>query len=167
MMLHGFPPISSPAIHTLILGSMPGRDSLTASRYYAHPRNAFWPIMAELYGAAPSLSYMKRMEILVENGIGIWDVIQSCRRKTSLDSAIEESSITVNDFQGFIENHALLGRICFNGGKAEQCFKRYVLQYLEAGRLRYVRLPSTSPAHARMNFQQKLAAWQNLLSENY
>ncbi|MBM9603713.1 DNA-deoxyinosine glycosylase [Desulfopila inferna] len=163
MMLHGFPPISGPACHTLILGSMPGRDSLDASQYYAHNRNAFWPIMGEIYGATPSLSYDQRRQTLVDNGISVWDVIKSCRRETSLDSAIEEESIAVNDFENFLADHPLLTRIFFNGAKAEQSFKRYVGHLLCTHGLSYLRLPSTSPANARMNFQQKLLAWSSAL----
>ena len=48
--IEGFPPIASAAAHTLILGSMPSRESLARHRYYAHPRNAFWPILVELLG---------------------------------------------------------------------------------------------------------------------
>lgn len=162
-MLRGFPPVCQKKTKTLILGSMPGKDSLDAAQYYAHSRNAFWPIMAELYGASPEFSYADRLKVLLRNAIGIWDVIKSCRRETSLDADIKESTIVVNDFAHFMRQHLHLRLICFNGAKAEQTFKRYVDSDLVPPSIQQIRLPSTSPANARMNFHQKLQAWQNVL----
>lgn len=142
---------------------MPGRDSLDADQYYAHSRNAFWPIMAELYGASPALSYAERLKVLLSNNIGLWDVIKSCRRKTSLDADIEETTIVVNDFADFIKQHQQLRLICFNGAKSEQTFKRYIPSDLVPPPIDRIRLPSTSPANARMDFQQKLEAWREVL----
>lgn len=162
-MLHSFPPVCDKNTEILILGSMPGKDSLTACQYYAHSRNAFWPIMAELFHAPSESSYKEWLLILLQNGIGLWDVIRQCRRKTSLDSAIEEQSIEVNDFPIFLQDHPQIFRICFNGAKAEQSFNRYVLSSIPEHQLDFVRLPSTSPANARMNFRQKLEAWRDAL----
>ncbi len=164
-MLHGFPPVSKEDIKTLILGSMPGKDSLAAGQYYAHGRNAFWPIMTEMYGASPALSYADRLKMLINNGIGLWDVIRSCKRKTSLDADIEETTIIVNDFSRFMKHHPQLLLICFNGAKAEQSFNRYVDNNLIPPSVEKIRLPSTSPANARMNFQQKLVAWRDVLGD--
>jgi hypoxanthine-DNA glycosylase len=162
-MLYGFPPVSREDTEILILGSMPGKDSLDANQYYAHSRNAFWPIMAELYGASPALSYAERLQVLLSCGLGLWDVIKSCRRKTSLDAHIEETTIVVNDFAKFMRKHPKLRLICFNGVKAEQTFKRYGISELIPPFIDRIRLPSTSPANARMNYQDKLKIWREVL----
>jgi len=162
-MLQSFAPVATPATEILILGSMPGVQSLAASEYYAHPRNCFWQIMGELFGAGPSLAYMQRLEILLENAIGLWDVIGSCRRAASLDSAIEEQTIRVNDLPEFIEHHKRIRRICFNGLKAEQSFHRYVPPPPEDRKIEMIRLPSTSPANARLHYTEKLDIWRQAL----
>ena len=164
-MLNSFSPVASPTAQTLLLGSMPGKDSLKMGRYYAHKRNAFWPIMGELFGATPNLPYHRRLEILQENNIALWDVISSCiREQSSLDSAIDEDSIIVNDFNLFFQEHPLITRIFFNGIKAEQTFIRYVVKKNPALTIPpYFRLPSTSPANARMKIEEKLSCWRNAL----
>jgi len=154
-----FPPIESPRAKVLILGSMPGKASLQASQYYAHPRNAFWPIMGELMGVAPNLPYATRIEILQSAGIALWDVLASCLRDGSLDAGIVEASIAVNDFKTFFLTHPGIADVFFNGGTAERYFIKYALPLLEPNGLRFHRLPSTSPAHAAKTFQQKLADW--------
>jgi TDG/mug DNA glycosylase family protein len=161
-----FPPIASPDARILILGSMPGVASLTAGEYYAHPRNAFWPIMGELIGAGPELAYAARVRRLTARRIAVWDVLQSCVRGGSLDSSIDEDSIVPNDFAAFFAKHRKIARVYFNGGTAERVFRRYVLADLgeRAAGIAIARLPSTSPAHAGRSFQQKLHAWRVALA---
>lgn len=160
-----FPPIVGSNTKTLILGSMPGIASLKLQQYYAHPRNAFWPIMAALYNLKTDWDYIQRCNYLVESEISVWDVLQSCQRQGSLDQHIEPTSIIVNNFNVFLQQHPQINRIFFNGGKAEQVFNQHVMPTLgeKVDHLFFQRLPSTSPAHASMNFEQKLQAWQKIL----
>lgn len=154
----GFRPIVGPWATVLILGSMPGVASLQASQYYAHARNAFWPIMGELFGAGLDLAYDRRLAVLTSAGVAVWDVLQSCVRFGSLDSAITDER--PNDFATFLAENRGIAHVFFNGAKAEQAFTRHVLPTLPANGLALHRLPSTSPAHAGMSFERKLDAWQ-------
>jgi TDG/mug DNA glycosylase family protein len=165
MHVRSFPPIARSNARVLILGSMPGVASLAVGEYYAHPRNAFWPIMGAVFGAGPELPYEARVERLVAQRVAVWDVLKTCFRGGSLDSSIVEDSIVPNDFAGFFAAHPKIERVCFNGAKAEQAFRRYVLPALDV-EMEYVRLPSTSPAHAGMSFAKKLAVWQEELKGN-
>ena len=155
-----FAPIANRAARVLVLGSMPGAASLLANRYYAHPPNAFWPIMGALFGAGPALTYAKRMLVLKRAGVALWDVMASCVREGSLDSDIDEASIVPNDFLAFFKAHPGVTHVFFNGAKAEACFGRYVRPTLAGRRLKFTRLPSTSPAHASLSLAQKVSAWR-------
>lgn len=161
-LIHSFPPICDGNARILLLGSMPSRASLEARQYYAHPRNTFWRIIAHLLGFRSDLPYPERLDRLKSRGIALWDVLHSCARQGSLDAAIEEASIVPNAVGELLGEHPGIRRVYFNGGKAEQAFRRYVAPTLpfEARHLRCVRLPSTSPAHAGRSFEQKLAAWR-------
>lgn len=158
-----FSPIESPDARMLILGSMPGKESLRAGQYYAHPRNAFWGIAGSLAGATPDLPYELRTDRLKSAGIALWDVLASCSRPGSLDSDIVAGSIHPNDFASFFMAHPGITRVFFNGAMAEQCYREYVLPSVESLHLTYMRLPSTSPAHAALSFEQKLAAWRTAI----
>ncbi|MBE0468738.1 MAG: DNA-deoxyinosine glycosylase [Methyloprofundus sp.] len=157
----GFNLLADDQARTLILGSMPSVISLAEQQYYAHPRNAFWPIIAALFNQGGAVDYQRGQQILIEQNIALWDVLKSCTRQGSLDSAIEKNSITVNDFMGFFEAYKGIERVFFNGGTAEKFYKTYVWRSLpvSAQTLRYTKLPSTSPAFAAMSYQAKLAAW--------
>jgi hypoxanthine-DNA glycosylase len=165
--VQSFPPIANPNAHILILGSMPGKESLRAVQYYAHRRNAFWPIMGELVGAAATLPYDVRTRMLKSAGIALWDVLASCTRRSSLDTDIEADSICANDFVTFFLKHPNITQVFFNGTMAEKYFHKHVLPLLEPRLehrpLHYRRLPSTSPANASMLFEQKLRAWKVIL----
>ncbi|TAN84300.1 MAG: DNA-deoxyinosine glycosylase [Gallionella sp.] len=158
--IHSFPPIEDSAASVLILGSMPGKESLRAGQYYAHRRNAFWPIMGDLTGAAPVLPYESRTRILKAAGIALWDVLASCARGSSMDSDIDEASIRPNDFVPFFLAHPDITDVFFNGAMAEKCFRKFVRPLLEHRPLHYRRLPSTSPANATMSYEQKLKTWE-------
>jgi len=161
--ISGFRPVVGADARVLILGSMPGQASLDATQYYAHPRNAFWPIICRLLNAEPEISYEQRLALIKANRIALWDVMRHCERKGSLDSAIAPSSVVANDFVDLLESNPSIGYLFFNGAQAEASFKRHVVPLLSTpGELEMTRLPSTSPAHAAMTFEQKLAQWQRV-----
>jgi len=163
--LQAFAPVARADAHTLILGSMPGTASLEAGEYYAPPRNQFWPIVGGLLGFDPQAPYAERVETLAARGYALWDVLGACRRRGSLDAAIEPDSMEINDFPAFFRSHPDVCRVFFNGGFAATLFRRRVLPVLgeRAATLELTRLPSTSPAHAGLSAEAKRAAWTALL----
>jgi hypoxanthine-DNA glycosylase len=163
--LTAFPPLVADGAHTLILGSMPGAASLAAGRYYAHPRNLFWPIVGQLLDFDASAPYAERARCLTAAGYALWDVLGACRRAGSLDAAIEPQSMEINDFADFFDTHCGVRRVFLNGSFAATLFGRRVMPTLgeHATRLERTRLPSTSPAHAAMSAEAKRAAWAAIL----
>ncbi|MBV1790221.1 DNA-deoxyinosine glycosylase [Marinobacterium sp. D7] len=146
----------------LILGSMPGTASLNAQQYYAHPRNAFWPIMAQLCGFPAELPYEQRVAALNASGVALWDVIGRCFRPGSLDSSIHGDSIEPNDLAELIERLPQLRLIGCNGATAYKLLCKQWPELISAlqGRVEILRLPSTSPAHASLSREQKLQQWR-------
>ena len=161
----GLPPIADTHARVLILGSLPGQVSLQRQQYYAQSQNAFWKIMGRLFGAGPEQPYEERMQRLVRNGIALWDVCAAAQRPGSLDAAIVHSSVVPNDLAAFIDTHPDIGLVCFNGGKAAELYRRLVLAGMPASErtIRTATLPSTSPAHAAMPFEEKLTRWAAVL----
>lgn len=157
----GFAPVSGPDAKLLILGSLPGRRSLETGRYYAHARNAFWRIMAALFGAAGD--YRQRCDALVCARVALWDVLAESVRPGSLDSAIRMQTAKANDFTTFLAAHPDVKSIAFNGRKAETMFRRLVLPQLATPVPELVSLPSTSPAHATLSVEEKLDTWRRRL----
>jgi hypoxanthine-DNA glycosylase len=158
----GFKPVASTNSRVLILGTLPGPVSLEKRQYYAQSRNAFWPIMGELFGAAPELAYGERLRALQQHRVALWDVCHSAYREGALDASIDQQSIVPNDLARFLRSHAAIRLICFNGQTAGKLYRQLVLPGLPEN-LRDIRcetLPSTSPAHAAMLFEQKLARWR-------
>jgi TDG/mug DNA glycosylase family protein len=162
--VHSFPPIASTTSRVLILGTMPGKASLRARQYYAHPQNAFWRIIGTILGFDPASPYDARVAAVRSTDIAIWDVLRSCIRESSMDSAIEGSSVVPNDFPEFLSEHPQIRRICFNGAKAEALYMRHVRPALAASpEIRHLRLPSTSPANASLSLSEKARAWRAIL----
>ena len=159
---HCFAPLSLSTARLLILGSYPGVKSLEETQYYAHPRNVFWDIMSEMVGFDRDLAYLERAAALQHAGIALWDVLYSCKRSGSLDSKIESPSIVINDFISFFSDHQMIKAIVFNGVKAEQEFRKRVLPAAAdlVGSKQLLRLPSTSPAMASMDYEKKLESWR-------
>lgn len=154
-----FEPVAPPGARILVLGSMPSVESLNQGFYYAHPRNAFWRILAEVYGEPFPGDVPGRIALLTRHDIALWDVLQSCEREGSLDSAIRQP--TPNDFGELFRRCPNIRRILFNGGTAERLFLRWGRPCLDGRSCR--RLPSTSPAYT-LSYERKLAQWRQALN---
>ncbi len=144
----------------LILGTMPGLESISRGRYYAHPRNAFWEITGAILGFDPDASYETRTAGMLKAGVALWDVLKSCERVGSLDSGIDPSTEVPNDLPAFLESHPDVKRVFFNGAGAEALFWKHFRNHpVRSAGLEYTRLPSTSPANASVSKAFKMAAW--------
>lgn len=156
-MLVGLPPVLDQQTRIVILGSFPGEASLSAKRYYAHPRNQFWPLLTALTGTdMVTVPYEVRLERLRKHRIGLWDVLAACEREGSLDSAIRKPA--ANDFDRLRDLCPELETVGFNG----QASGKFAPQFAVQG-YRTVVLPSSSPAHMTLSFEQKLVVWRRLV----
>lgn len=158
------PPIVDDKTRVLVVGSMPGVQSLEKQQYYGNARNYFWPIMGELFSEDVPTVYAERIELLKKHRVGLWDVIQSCERKGSLDATIRNE--VPNDFAWLFQIYPQIELVLFNGGKAFDVFKKQVGFDILGGR-RYEKMPSTSPIPGKniKSFEEKVAAWQ-IIADN-
>lgn len=148
----------TPAARVLIVGSMPSVKSLADAQYYAHPRNAFWPILFDVFGCEPTSDYEAKKALIRENGLALWDVACSCEREGSLDSAMRD--IEYNDFAALYARCPHIHTVLCNGGMAHALFVKSGY----AGTRQVIRMPSTSPAYT-MHYPKKLDIWKKTLTE--
>lgn len=164
--IEGFPPLIGLTPRVLVLGSMPSVASLRQQQYYGHPRNAFWPIMAALFGwPDPIPSYDERCKRLQAARVAVWDVIGRCVRPGSADAAIDPSSVKINPVDRLLLATPSIQVVALNGGTARREFERHVLPQLgeRAATLTCHALPSSSPAMARLSLAEKIDCWRVLL----
>ncbi|MDD4816797.1 MAG: DNA-deoxyinosine glycosylase [Victivallaceae bacterium] len=152
-----FPPGASADAELLILGSMPGRESLARHEYYAFKHNVFWRIMGELFDFSFELSYEERLAALRKRHVALWDVLAGCRRSGSLDAAIRDA--VPNDIPGLLTSCPQIRLICCNGSTAA----RYLRRFFPDPGIPVAILPSTSPAAARFSYSGKLSAWRTAI----
>lgn len=163
-MADSFNPVAGPNSRILVLGTVPGRESLSLNQYYANPRNAFWRIMGNLFDFSTSLDYEARLNVLLSKGVALWDVLASASREnTSLDSKIVRGSEIPNDITDFLCEHPLVTHILLNGSKAAELFACHIESTLPPGKVAVHSLPSTSPANTSLSYEGKLAAWKKAL----
>lgn len=156
MICRSFDPVYTPQARVLIVGSMPSVKSLADAQYYAHPRNAFWPILFEVFGEAPTRDYEAKKELIRKNGLALWDVAGICEREGSLDSDMRD--VQFNDFASLYGACSQIHTVLCNGGTAHSLFVKSGC----AGNRRVCRLPSTSPAYT-LAYAKKLEAWKEAL----
>lgn len=160
-MCQGLPAAARPDARVLVLGSMPGAASLREACYYAHPRNRFWPLMQELCGVDPQAAYALRVQMLMDAGVGLWDVIGRCRRRGSLDASIVRGSEVANALPAFLQALPGLRLVACNGAVAHRAFMRFIAPTLpETFAVPVLALPSTSPANASFRLERLRDAWQ-------
>lgn len=154
-----FAPFSNAETSILILGTLPGDKSLELQEYYGHPRNKFWKIIATITNNDLPVTFSDKKAMLLKVNIGIWDIAQKADRKGSLDSAIQ--NVYPNDLNGFLSKHKQIKVIGFNGIKAEKLFNKY---FLRQPNIRYILLPSSSPANAGISFETICKQWSEIFS---
>lgn len=158
--IYGFPPVYRSDANVLILGSMPSVESLRQSFYYAHPRNAFWRILSDIFAENLPDTVAEKKEMLIRHKIALWDTVGSCEREGSLDSAIH--SAKANDFSELFASCRNLRCIFFNGASAQKLFMKMVNSDIQD--YCCLRLPSTSPAYT-LPYEKKLVAWKSAFEE--
>ncbi len=141
----------------LVLGTLPGEESLRQVRYYAHPRNLFWPIIFALFGETLPADYAKRLDFVMTRRIALWDVCAMAERRASLDTEIKRE--VPNTIDDLLDVNPGIATVAFNGGTARRLYDRH---FARRSGLLYLALPSTSPAHASLGFAEKLARWRAL-----
>ena len=159
MVLKSFQPIIDENSKILILGSMPSVRSLEQQEYYAHPQNRFWKVMAELcsYADLHKCKFEIKKKVLLKNNIALWDVVKTCNRQGSLDSAIE--NVKPNDIKTLLKKHPNIKKIYCNGTASYTMFKKYFKDI----DIPVIKLPSTSPANAKYSFEKLLEEWHSLI----
>lgn len=159
----GFSPIVPTQPKVLILGTAPSVVSLEKSFYYAHPRNAFWPILADYFNQTAD-SIEAKKALCLENDILLWDVLSACERQGSLDSAIKQPE--PNDFETLFQTYPDLKAVLFNGKAAQNLFEKQVVKKQSLPEdLMFYSLPSTSPANAQLTFENKRVFWHKTLQQ--
>lgn len=153
-----FPPIVDENCTILLLGTMPGDRSLRLQQYYGHSGNHFWKLIYKLFDEPLNPDYQARKEFLLQHGIALWDVLESCTCEGSLDSNIKNE--VVNDFSAFYQQYPAINHVFFDSRKAEEFYLRHVKKSKDKI---YHLLPSPSGANASKSFDQKLEAWKELL----
>ena len=159
-MLYSFAPVFTSESRVMILGSMPSNLSLKKGQYYGNPRNAMWPILFSLLGEPLEEDYDKRIAMALRHGLSFWDVARSCQRKTSADSKIRD--VTPNALETVLEQCPHLKAFAFNGKKAYEMFEKFYgdrTEYSLSRKMEILVLPSTSPANAMLNLEEKQRAW--------
>lgn len=152
---YSFLPVVNSITHTIILGTLPSEISLIHKQYYAHPRNMFWRLISAILNVDLTIiDYQTRLSILLENGIGLWDVVSDADRKNSLDREIFNH--INNDLIQLFENLPCLTTIGFNGNTAA----RIGMKTLQIKTLKYkiLVLPSSSSTHT-VPYEAKLIRW--------
>ena len=141
----------------LILGTFPSALSREKREYYANPRNRFWRIIFNVFGVPFDIpDYETKKRVLTDNHIALWDTVTCCETDGSLDSEIK-NPVYNTGIPGFVRENGIKA-LLFNGGNAFTFYKR------GNGMPENFRvLPSSSPANARMRFEEKLEAWSAAL----
>lgn len=152
-----FPPVVDNRARVLVLGTLPGEESLRRQQYYAHPRNLFWRIIFALFDATPPHDYAERLVSITAHRIALWDVCEIGERERSADTTIHLER--PNAIDRLLDEHPLIRAVAFNGTTARRLYDRH---FRRRKTLNYLALPSTSPAHATIDFAGKLARWKIL-----
>lgn len=162
----GLGPVVDAKSRALILGTLPGDESLRKQCYYSNPTNRFWTLLADVFGMSPGVAYAERLDFLADHGVALWDVLQSAQRPGSRDTAIADPR--PNDFAELFATFPALRRVGFNGTRTESLWRTYVRTQTDVPHASLVTatLPSSSgtPGRNVLSYDEKLIRWTAFLS---
>jgi TDG/mug DNA glycosylase family protein len=159
--IRSFKPIIDENSRILVLGSLPGKQSLLKKQYYGNAMNQFWKIVYTVLGdGAVDDSYENRTRFLLEHGVALWDIFHSGEREGSLDKNIRNAK--PNNLLGLLKEYPRIERIVIGGARAKNEYNRL----FRAIPVEAVFVPSTSPITGRnvKSFDEKLSLWKDALS---
>ena len=141
----------------LILGSLPSVKSRKDGFYYAHPRNRFFKVLANVFNELEPLTIYERKAFLRRHKIALYDVVYECDIYGSSDSSIKNAIVI--DIKDILTRYPNIKRIGVNGGKAKQLFDKYLLSTTIQFDVEVYYLPSTSPANAKMSIDNLVSCY--------
>jgi len=155
---HPFGAVKDENSRVLILGSVPSVKSCEKNFYYMHGKNRFWKIMSELVGEDLfSAPIERKIQVLKENHIALYDSVEECDIFGSSDSKIS-NIIPVNLPE--LLSGTKIKRIFCNGQASYRVIAKYYPEYIDTVTL----LPSSSPANAAFSFERLLEEWKVILN---
>jgi len=156
---HNRPPVYDKNSKILILGSFPSVKSRETEFFYGHPQNRFWRVISAVFGCDVPTSNEEKRNLLLKNGIALWDVVASCSIKGSADSKI--THVVPNDISGILVT-CDIKKIFVNGKTAQKLYDKHIQPVINRSA---VYLPSTSPANAGWSFERLLSEWNRNIIE--
>lgn len=163
MYKEGLKPIIGNNPRILILGSLPGDESLRKQEYYGNPRNMFWDVISGILGEPVPMQYARKVDYLKRHGIALWDVLHAADRAGSLDSNIRNGEF--NDIEKLISDNPSIAVIATNGGEAEKFFRKYLRKHPSLVCKRICHCKSTSPMVlcSGWNLDKLINQWREIL----
>lgn len=158
---HEFAPVYNKDSKVLILGTFPSVKSRETHFYYGHPQNRFWKLLALLCNWPIPETIPEKKEMLLKNGIAIWDVIQSCEITGSSDSSIK--NVVPSDLSCILENSSIT-QIYANGKTAQKLYDKYQKPQTH---MDIIGLPSTSPANAAYSLERLAESWRQIFQSHF
>ncbi|MEE1224471.1 MAG: DNA-deoxyinosine glycosylase [Clostridia bacterium] len=156
MVIHPIEPVYNENSRILILGSFPSVKSREEMFFYGHPQNRFWKVVSAVCGCETPVTVSEKRELLLENNIAVWDVIESCDISGSADSSIK--NVKANDITRILDK-ARIEQIFVNGKTAQKYYNKYIKNTINRDA---ICLPSTSPANAVKSLEQLIAEWSTI-----
>lgn len=155
--IHPLPPVCGKDSRVLLLGTMPSPKSREAGFYYAHPRNRFWTVLAQIFEEPVPEGTDARRAFCLRHRIALWDVLASCVIAGASDSSIREPK--ANPIAEILES-APIAAVFTTGRKAYELYNRFCLP--ETGKKAFL-LPSTSPANCACPMSDLTRAYRAIL----
>jgi G:T/U-mismatch repair DNA glycosylase len=173
---HPYKPILNFETRSLIIGTLPPpRFSIKELKPkdvdfpYGSCDNLLWQIIDKIYKLDllfdnSPMAVIQREKFLIDNNIGICDIVESCQRERFDASDLAMKNVILRDILYYLETYKNIDKIIFTGGSSKNSPQYFLKKILKQNDIKFIVKEKNNPKIHQFIFDNRVFTTYSLIS---